>query len=35
MTATCLENSTLIYPVVVVEVEGVKCRALIDTGAGS
>ena len=23
------------YPLVVIEVEGVKCRALIDTGAGS
>ena len=23
------------YPVVAVEVEGVKCRALLDTGAGS
>ena len=25
----------MIYPVVVVEVEGIKCRALLDTGAGS
>ena len=23
------------YPVVIIEVEGVKCRALLDTGAGS
>ena len=34
MTATSLGNSTVIYPVVVVEVQGVKCRALLDTGAG-
>ena len=25
----------MIYPVVVVEVEGIKCRVLLDTGAGS
>ena len=25
----------MIYPVVVVEVEGVKCRALLDTGSGN
>ena len=35
MTATSLGNSTVIYPVVIVEVQGVKCRALLDTGAGS
>ena len=35
MTATCLVRSTVIYPVVVVEVQEVKCRALLDTGAGS
>ena len=28
-------TSHVTYPVVVIEVEGVKCRALIDTGAGS
>ena len=29
-------NASLVtYPVLVIEVEGVKCRALIDTGAGS
>ena len=29
-------NTSLVtYPVLVIEVEGVKCRALIDTGAGS
>ena len=25
----------MVYPVVVVEVEGIRCRALLDTGAGS
>ena len=35
MTATTMERPTVIYPVVVVEVLGVKCRALLDTGAGS
>lgn len=25
----------VVYPVVVVEVEGIMCRALLDTGAGS
>ena len=25
----------MVYPVVIVQVEGVKCRALLDTGAGS
>ena len=34
MIATSLGNSTVIYPVVV-EVQGVTCRALLDTGAGS
>ena len=28
-------NKPVIYPVVIVDVNGVKCRALIDTGAGS
>ena len=29
-------NASLVtYPVLVIEVEGVKCRALIDAGAGS
>jgi hypothetical protein len=28
-------NGRVIYPVVVVMVDGVKCRALLDTGAGS
>jgi len=28
-------EGTVIYPVVVVLVEGIKCRALLDTGAGS
>ena len=32
----CQPNqSNVIYPVVVVEVEGVKCRALLDTGSGN
>ena len=35
MTAACLANDTVVYPVVVVDVEGVRCRALLDTGAGS
>ena len=35
MTATSVERPNVIYPVVVVEVLGVKCRALLDTGAGS
>lgn len=30
-----MERPTVIYPVVVVEVLGVKCRALLDTGSGS
>ena len=29
------EKRSVIYPVVIVDVEGVKCRALLDTGAGS
>ena len=28
-------NTRVTHPVVIVEVEGVKCRALLDTGAGS
>ena len=28
-------NKPVVYPVVIVDVNGVKCRALIDTGAGS
>ena len=35
MTATSLGKSTVIYPVVVVEVQEVKCRALLDTDAGN
>ena len=27
-------ENTVVYPVVIVDVEGVKCRALLDTGAG-
>ena len=32
---TPFTTGTVIYPVVIVEVQGVKCRALVDTGAGS
>ena len=28
-------EGAVIYPVVVVDVDGIKCRALLDTGAGS
>ena len=35
LTAACLANNAVVYPVFVVEVEGVRCRALLDTGAGS
>jgi hypothetical protein len=28
-------NAAVVYPVVIFEVQGVKCRALVDTGAGS
>ena len=44
-TSICDKNSTqlllatgkgaVVYPVVIIEIEGVKCRALLDTGAGS
>ena len=33
MTATSVGKTAVIYPVVVVKVQGVKCRALLDTGA--
>ena len=35
MTATSAEKGTVCHPMVLVEVNGVKCRALLDTGAGS
>ena len=35
LVAAGMSNVHVIYPVVVVKVEGVKCRALLDTGAGS
>jgi hypothetical protein len=35
LTAQHSNNNTIVYPVVIVNVEGVKCRALLDTGAGS
>ncbi|KAK2549428.1 hypothetical protein P5673_030102, partial [Acropora cervicornis] len=44
-TSICDKNSSqlmlatgegsVVYPVVVMEVEGIRCRALLDTGAGS
>ena len=34
MTATCVEKGAVCYPVVV-EVNGIKCRALLDKGAGN
>lgn len=33
--ATVKKSAAVVYPVVVVEVEGIKCRALLDTGARS
>ena len=35
MTAQDKGTGKVIYPVVLVEVNGIKCRALLDTGAGS
>ncbi len=35
MTASCDGNRSVCYPVVVVEVNGIRCCALLDTGAGS
>ena len=35
LVATGIPTGNVTYPVVVVEVEGIKCRALLDTGAGS
>ena len=35
MLTTPFTTGTVVYPVVIVEVQGVKCRALMDTGAGS
>lgn len=35
LTAQPTSSSIVIYPVVVVEVEGIKCRAVLDTSAGS
>ena len=34
-TAQAESKDTVTYPVVIVDVEGIKCRALLDTGAGS
>ena len=30
-----MSNEAVVYPVVIVEMQGMKCRALVDTGAGS
>ena len=35
LVATGIPTGNVTYPVVIVEVEGIKCRALLDTGAGS
>ena len=35
MTATQIGDGPVVYPVVVVEVTGIKCHALLDSGAGS
>ena len=34
LVAAGMPNARVTYPAVVVEVEGVKCRALLDTGSG-
>ena len=33
--ATGTNNCLVVYPVVIVQVEGVKCQVLLDTAAGS
>ena len=35
LTTACLADDAIVYLVVVVDVEGVRCRALLDTGAGN
>ena len=35
LTASSAGNAMVTYPVVIVAVNGVKCRALLGTGAGS
>ena len=35
LTASSAGNAMVTYPVVIVKVDGVKCRALLDTGADS
>ena len=35
LSATENNEGVLVYPVVLVKVEGVKCRALLDTGTGT
>ena len=35
MTAAQVGEGPVVFPIVVVEVAGVRCRALLDSGAGS
>jgi hypothetical protein len=35
MSAHRAEDNQVIYPVVIIEVDGIKTRALLDTGSGS
>ena len=35
LTANGSNDGPIVYPVVVVDIEGIKCRALLDTGAGN
>jgi hypothetical protein len=35
LSTTPFTRAAVVYPVVIVEVHGVECRALVDTGAGS
>ena len=32
---TAANYNTVIHPVVVIKIEGIKCRALLDTGSSS
>ena len=34
LIATGIPTTHVTYPVVILEVQGIKCRALLDTGAG-
>ena len=35
MTASKQEDKEVVYPIVLVEIDGIKTHALLDTGAGS